>query len=900
MARHSTQLALTDVEPAHARRSSIPAYAWAVLAAALVVLVAHIARYWFLTDDAYISFRYARNLADGHGLVFNPGFEPVEGYTNFLWVLMLAALAALGLPPESTANVLSMTAGVLLWAIVTRFALRERRADRPVIFALAAPVLLAVTRSYAVWCTSGLETKLFELLVVAGVLRAVTELRHARDERRAFPVSALLFALATLTRPDALLIAFCVLAVQTLLIWRAGSLRISRTALAFFAYVAIVGAHVLWRRAYYGDWLPNTFYAKTGGGQWWSLGAQYVAFWFVEYAGVLWIPLLVAAVIDRIRQRRADVPLLFAAAIGPHMLYLMSIGGDHFEYRPLDVYFPLIYLLLGDGAAAIAANGRRARFALAYLSAVLIGVVALPEASHAAYPRRYIVGFPGVHGRLSGEHEFLTPESNPWLMRVPLIREYARLFNRLARATTRQFAAIRQEEHRLFLATVIPEGRTLARLVREGRLPADLHVAIDSVGAIPYYSNLRTLDRLGLTDRHVARSGVRATDHDRMIAHDVHATTEYAADAGVDVWAAHDVHLLFAQSDPDVFRAAIRAAELPASAVRYVKFDPDHLFVGIFPDGDRPSARIARLEWRPLTALLADTDYVRRFKSSVSDRLADQPDDAPTHHLLGLVNMQLGDPGAAEQNFRTALRLDPDAREPAFDLGSLYLHAGRPDLALPHFRRVLDIGPPTPEAWNAVGRCNVMIGKVDDAIAAFEAAVRLNANYADAHGNLANILASTGRVDDAKSHYETAIRLAPDAPLTHQNLSIVLERAGDETGAIHALRRGVQFCPDDAALAARLALLLASSPDDSLRNGTAALELAERAVELTQRQDPQALEALAAAFAEVGRFDDAERTADEAIRLCTSTGNASLQQRLQQQRSAYVNKTPFRRQRADP
>ena len=64
------------------------------LIACLSILAIQIWRYWFICDDAFISFRYARNLATGHGLVFNPGFERVEGYTNFLWVLMLAGAAA--------------------------------------------------------------------------------------------------------------------------------------------------------------------------------------------------------------------------------------------------------------------------------------------------------------------------------------------------------------------------------------------------------------------------------------------------------------------------------------------------------------------------------------------------------------------------------------------------------------------------------------------------------------------------------------------------------------------------------------------------------------------------------------------------------------------------------------
>ena len=90
----------------------------------LALLLAHAAVYWFLTDDAFISFRYARNLSNGDGLVFNPGFERVEGYTNFLWVILLAACDAIGLRPESSAGVLSLGATILLWGLVVGFALR--------------------------------------------------------------------------------------------------------------------------------------------------------------------------------------------------------------------------------------------------------------------------------------------------------------------------------------------------------------------------------------------------------------------------------------------------------------------------------------------------------------------------------------------------------------------------------------------------------------------------------------------------------------------------------------------------------------------------------------------------------------------------------------------------------
>ena len=101
------------------------ALAIAGLAAAAALLAWQVSVYFHLVDDAFISFRYARNLADGQGLVFNPGHERVEGYTNFLWVLVLAAARLVGVRPEVAAPWLGIAATVALWAIVAREARRH-------------------------------------------------------------------------------------------------------------------------------------------------------------------------------------------------------------------------------------------------------------------------------------------------------------------------------------------------------------------------------------------------------------------------------------------------------------------------------------------------------------------------------------------------------------------------------------------------------------------------------------------------------------------------------------------------------------------------------------------------------------------------------------------------------
>ena len=127
---------------------------------------------WFLTDDAFISFRYLSNAFDGRGLVWNPPpFLPVEGYTNFGWIALLGAVwATTGIAPPRAANALSFALGLGTLAFALRIAWRARLPARfePWRPALAALALLgiATNRTFVTWLSSGLETSLFTLCVV--------------------------------------------------------------------------------------------------------------------------------------------------------------------------------------------------------------------------------------------------------------------------------------------------------------------------------------------------------------------------------------------------------------------------------------------------------------------------------------------------------------------------------------------------------------------------------------------------------------------------------------------------------------------------------------------------------------------------------------------------------------
>jgi hypothetical protein len=239
----------------------------ALLAVAAVALVAHSLAFNFVTDDAYISFVYARNLARYGQLVFNVGEKAVEGYTNFLWTLLLALLYKVGLLPELTSRVLG-TAFAVATLGVSAWLSRRIRGDEYSPWDALPALILAGVPGYACWSSGGLETQLFTFLVTLGVAWHLEEILDGVPPR---PRTGFVFGLAALTRPEGILF-FGVTALHRLLVQLAGRrLRIGRAELlAAGSFLVLVVPHFVWRRWYYGWWLPNTFYIKSSGvgGHW--------------------------------------------------------------------------------------------------------------------------------------------------------------------------------------------------------------------------------------------------------------------------------------------------------------------------------------------------------------------------------------------------------------------------------------------------------------------------------------------------------------------------------------------------------------------------------------------------------------------------------------------------------
>ena len=666
----------------------------AMFAVTLALLLAHSWVYRFLTDDAFISFRYSVNLAHGHGLVFNPGWERVEGYSNFLWVLILGVLDMVGIRPEQSAAPISMLLTIGLWAMVAWFAWRQRADGEPAWLAVVPVLLLAATRSVAVWSSSGLETRLFEALVVAGVLRLITEV-EAR-QRGEFPrsLAAWALALATLTRPDGLLISLAAFAAAAFHLRRTSRETLTRWLPSVVPFLVVVGAHFVFRRFYYGDWLPNTYYAKVDGRTWWSSGFTYLSAFALEYGAILWVPLVALGVSWNLGRGRPFAPALFGAVVIPHALYVASIGGDHFEYRPLDLYFPFAYLLVADGLRGLAARRVAQPVLAAWVAFAVIGVWELPWQSHVQSPRKYVTGFPGVPLSHDADAQaYLDPARDPVYRWWPL-SEIATLHRNQLRSLTADFVGVRQEEHRRFLATVEPEGRRLRQLMDQGVLPRDLYVAMGSVGAIPYYSDVRTLDKVGLTDAHVAHSAVTRR---RLMAHDKDATIEYARDRGVDLWTQHPVHLIDLASARPML-VAIRDALVQGNDGWGAAVSDSEYVICKLPQGLAASERrMPKLHLAPLT----DSTFIATWSAKAGAPLA------------------------------AALARDSSDYETRGQLAFIQLMSRQYASAAANFAKVVEAAPQSPEALEYLGICRYRSGDLPGGLDAFQRAIEQNQRLGD-------------------------------------------------------------------------------------------------------------------------------------------------------------------------
>lgn len=330
-----------------------------ILAAAVLVSVYLGWRlFWFLTDDSFIDFRYISNSHFGLGYVWNaPPFRPVEGYTSFLWVVLLDYVWRLtGIePPDSSTYVslffsyLTLLTGSLM---VLKMNLRPEFGKRRILFLTLILVGVISNRTFLAWTSSGLEAAMFNFFFTLWIFCCLY--LPAQSKRWLFGVTVSA-TLVCLTRPDGLLITLVTLLLVGHAIYcKARERKLAATHFILCGSLLLIPAHLLWRHAFYGAWLPNTYYAKTVPGRFWlEAGMRYSLSFAQEYSLWVWLAALVALIGIKLRHRPfsnvwAGVSLAQAAvifALVAHFLYYtIVIGGDHFEYRVYSHLIPLIFI----------------------------------------------------------------------------------------------------------------------------------------------------------------------------------------------------------------------------------------------------------------------------------------------------------------------------------------------------------------------------------------------------------------------------------------------------------------------------------------------------------------------------------------------------------------------------
>ncbi len=420
------------------------------------MLLLYAARAYYVAsvdEDAYISLRYARNLIDGQGLVWNPGAERVEGITNLLWTLILAGVSWLGglsLPAVSLA--LGTLCGALtllvayLWcrAEVAAGGLSWRGATYG---ALAAPLLLVLAPGFVFYAASGLETPFFALLVTGG-LYALSR----NGSLGWYAAGGAMLGASALTRPEgAMVLAFglgvCVLAP--------GGGRIRRVAACALPGFAIILAATLWRLWYYGSPVPNTFFVR-------AKGLEVIEQWgwpyLVQGLQANWLPIAwLLAVAGALLSWRFLVRNLAILLLVPvWCAYVAYAGGDYMpSFRYLVPMLPVVYVLAVAGFARIY---RAIPAPAGASSSAKLAVLGIPVAAIAAFV----------------------------VLQLP---------DQLAVERQHKIDNDRWTEYRRSVGEAL-----------EARSP-DALVAANAVGALGYYSDLRILDMLGLNNAHIARHG---------------------------------------------------------------------------------------------------------------------------------------------------------------------------------------------------------------------------------------------------------------------------------------------------------------------------------------------------------------------------------------------------------
>jgi hypothetical protein len=413
-------------------------------------------RYFVLFDDAMISMRYAKNLAAGHGLVWNPGEAPIEGYTNPLWVIFMAGFHLLPISASKISLTIQIS-GAFFLAINLYFVFQiAQKLFHNLVISTLATILTALYLPLNNWGLQGMEVSLLILMLSATVWLVINNLEHNRFSIWPY----LILGVGTLVRID---MAIPYLVVLGFLVLADAQNRRKNLVWGLGLLAAFLGGQTLFRLWYYGEPLPNTYYLKMGdfpliirlkrGG--------YVLFKLMEQMN--WVLFLLP--FTALLFRRDRLILFLFAIMGGQVFYSVYVGGDAWEH----VGGSNRYIVL-------------------------------------ASPYYFILFTFTVERILYAVASLVKPEIEPhhWVIQLGLIiLVFASMvnFNLLSnQKSLRRWILTRPPDY----VEANVEYITIVNHLKEFTTP-ETRIAVVSAGAIPYFSDLPAIDLLGKNDPVIAK-----------------------------------------------------------------------------------------------------------------------------------------------------------------------------------------------------------------------------------------------------------------------------------------------------------------------------------------------------------------------------------------------------------
>lgn len=300
----------------------------------IVALYNYYLQPWTL-DDAYIAFRYAENFSEGKGIVYNEG-EYVEGYTCFLWVVLLAGLHKIGLDLPITSKIL----GVLFTFITIFLMSRVHKIIKGThwMVSVAGVLVLGSMGAFTSWAMSGMETSMTAFLIFLSVLLFGAFISRNTVSLSGYFIVGIVIALAVMSRPDAGIIlpvlVFCSL------LHALKERQYLNPVFIILGFSLIFILYFIWRYNYYGWLLPNTFYVKVGSSKEQIKRGLTYAFYFLKGTSLIWAPFIMLQIFPlKTLGNRGYVVFSMSLAVLLNMLYVISVGGDcmpaHRFYTPI-------------------------------------------------------------------------------------------------------------------------------------------------------------------------------------------------------------------------------------------------------------------------------------------------------------------------------------------------------------------------------------------------------------------------------------------------------------------------------------------------------------------------------------------------------------------------------------